>query len=82
MGARANTVRVSGSTETETYGKGVSGREREEKPTLPRRSFFGKDIGERSRFFDMLQVLVSPTEALFSGKLSCKAIAGRCRASP
>jgi len=41
------TGRVSGSTETKTYGKGAAGREHEEKQTLPRRDFFGKDIDER-----------------------------------
>jgi hypothetical protein len=74
--------RVSGSTETKTYGKGATRREHEEKHTLPRRSIFGKDSDERSCVFNMLQVLVSPTEALFSGKLSCTAIARRWRASP
>jgi hypothetical protein len=46
-------------------------REHEELPTLPRRSVFGKDVDERSRVFKALQVLISPTEALFSRKLSC-----------
>jgi hypothetical protein len=75
-------VRVSGSSGTKTYGKDTAVREREEKQTLPRRSIFGKDIDERPRFFKELKVLVSPTEALFSGKLSCTAIAERCRALP
>jgi len=40
-------MRVSGSTETKTYGKGAAGREREEKHTLPRRGIFGKEVDER-----------------------------------
>jgi pimeloyl-ACP methyl ester carboxylesterase len=39
--------RVSGSSETKTYGKGVALREHEEQYTLPRRSVFGKDEEER-----------------------------------
>jgi hypothetical protein len=61
---------VSGSSATKTYGKGVAMREHKELETLPRRGIFGKDIDERSRVFNALQVLVSPTEVLFSGKLS------------
>jgi hypothetical protein len=38
--------RVSGSSETKPYGKGVAPREYEEQPTLPRRSIFGKDSDE------------------------------------
>jgi len=75
-------IRVSGSNETKTYGKDPAMREREEKRTLPRRSFFGKDTDERSRFFKELQVLFSPIEALFSRKLSYTSITGRRRASP
>jgi hypothetical protein len=74
-------TRVSGSSETKTYGKGVAPREYEEQPTLPRRSIFGKDIDERARIFNTLHVLVSPPEGLFSGKLLGTAIAGRWRAS-
>jgi hypothetical protein len=74
--------RVSGSSETKTYGKSVTARKHEEELTLPRRSIFGKDTDKTPRVFNGLQVLVCPTEALFSGKLSCTAIAGRCRASP
>jgi len=73
---------VSGSSETKTYGKGVTLREHEEQPTLPRRSFFGKDIDERSRVFKELQVPFSSIEALFSGKLSFPFIMRRCRSSP
>jgi hypothetical protein len=51
---RFTPIRVSGSTETKTYGKGATGKEREETQTLPRRSFFGKDIDKRSRFFKEL----------------------------
>jgi hypothetical protein len=46
--------RVSGSSEAKTYGKGVALREHEKQPTLPRRSFFGKDMNERSRVFNAL----------------------------
>jgi hypothetical protein len=73
---------VSGSIETKTYGKDARVRECEEKRTLPRRSFFGKDTDERSRVFKGLQVLFSPIDALFSGKLSYTSITGRRRASP
>ena len=62
-------IRVSGSSETKTYGKGATRREHEELPTLPRKSFFGKDTDERPRIFNVLQVLFSPTEVVFSGKL-------------
>src|SRR6476620_757245 len=58
---------VSGSSETKTYGKGVALREHEEQHTLPRRSIFGKDLDARSRVCNMLHVLLSPPEALFSG---------------
>jgi hypothetical protein len=74
--------RVSGSSETKTYGKSATMRGRQAKRTLPRRSFFGKDHDERLRIFNVLQVVDSPAEALFSGKLSYTAIAGRCRALP
>jgi hypothetical protein len=50
----ASPIWVSGSTETETYGKGVTGREREENPTLPRKSFFEKDTDERPLIFNAL----------------------------
>jgi hypothetical protein len=78
---RSTTNWVSGSIETKTYGKTVALRAHEEQHTLPRRSIFGKDIDARSRVFNALQVLVSPTEALFSGKWACPTITGRCRAS-
>jgi hypothetical protein len=68
---------VSGSSETKTYGKSATVREHEEYPTLPKRSIFGKDIDARSSIFNVLQVLFSPTEVFFSGKLSCRAIAGQ-----
>ena len=69
---------VSGSSETKTYGKSATVREHEEYPTLPRRSIFGKDLDPRSRIFNMLHVLLSPPEALFSGKWSCPVIGGWC----
>jgi hypothetical protein len=72
---------VSGSSETNPYGKSTIEREHKEQSTLPRRRFFGKDSDERSRVFNALQVLVSPIEALFSGMLSYTVIARRCRAS-
>ena len=62
-------IRVSGSSETKTYGKDVVLREHRERHTLPRRSLFGKDV-VRARVFNALHVLFSPTEGLFSGKLS------------
>jgi hypothetical protein len=37
---------ASGSSETKTYGKSAMVREYEEYPTFPRRSIFGKDIGD------------------------------------
>src|SRR5262245_50267637 len=74
-------MRVSGSSETKTYGKSVVMRAHKERPTLPRRSFFGKDNAERSHIVNVLQALFSPTEALVSGKLSCTAIARGCRVS-
>jgi hypothetical protein len=77
-----NPSKVSGSSETKTYGKGVPVREHEKLPTLSRRRIFGKDLDRRSRIFRGLQVLFSPPEALFSGKLLCRAIAGQWRASP
>src|SRR6266568_8627341 len=43
--------RVSGSSETKTYGKDAIVRAHDEQQTLPRRSFFGKDREERSRVF-------------------------------
>jgi hypothetical protein len=78
---RAQRTRVSGSSETKTYGKGATRREHEELPTLPRKSIFGKDVDERARVSSVLHVLFSPIEGLFSGKLSGTAIAGRWRAS-
>jgi hypothetical protein len=75
-------MRVSGSTETKSYGKSAPVGEYEEQQTLPRRSVFGKDSNKSSRFFKGLQVLFSPTEALFSGKLSYTVITGRRRVSP
>src|SRR5262249_47568251 len=71
-------VWASGSSETKTYGKGIAVREPKYLQTLPRRSIFGKDIDASLRVFKVLYVLLFPTEALFSGKLSCTAIAGRC----
>jgi hypothetical protein len=65
-----------------SLGKSAVVREREESKTLPRKSFFGKDIDERSRIFNVLQALSSSSEILFSGKLLCTAIAERWRASP
>jgi hypothetical protein len=64
-------MRLSGSTETKTYSKGATGKEREEQWTLPRRNIFGKDLDARSHVFNTLHVLLSPPEALFSGKWSC-----------
>ena len=72
---------VSGSSETKTYGKDATARAHEEQPTLPRRRVFGKDSDARVRVFNTLYILLFPTEALFSGKLSCTVIAGRYRAS-
>ena len=60
--------RVSGSTETKTYGKGTTGREPKKNQTLPRRSIFGKDADKRFRFFNGLRTLLSPIELPFSGK--------------
>src|SRR4029434_9074712 len=40
----------------------------------PETSFFGTDINKMSRIFNVLYVLLSSTEAFFSGKLSCTAI--------
>src|SRR5215510_11471215 len=74
-------IRVSGSSETKTYGKGATRREHEELPTFPRRSLFGKAVDERARVFHALHALFSPTEGLFSGTLSGTALAGRWRAS-
>ena len=71
------TSRVSGSSETKTYGKSTLVREHEEQPTRPRRSLFGKDSDERARIFNALHMLFSSPEGLFSGKLSGTAIAGR-----
>src|SRR5438270_5236285 len=73
--------RVSGSSETKTYGKSAAVRAHEKQQTLPRRSFFGKDTTERLHIFNVLQTRFSPTEALFSGKLSYTDIARGCRAS-
>jgi hypothetical protein len=61
-------VRVSGSSETKTYGKGTMAREHEDESTLPRRRIFGKDVDERARVFNVLHGLFSPAEELFSGK--------------
>src|SRR2546428_11951072 len=74
-------IRVSGSSETKTYGKSAAVRAHEKQQTLPRRSFFGKDTTERLHIFNVLQTRFSPTEALFSGKLSYTDIVrGRCLA--
>jgi hypothetical protein len=73
--------RVSGSSETKTYGQDVALRAHAELRTLPRRHFFGKDSDERSQGFSALHVLISHADALFSGKLSYTAVARRCRAS-
>src|SRR5439155_26381522 len=51
----------------------------EKQQILPRRSFFGKDTTERLHIFNVLQTRFSPTEALFSGKLSYTDIARGCR---
>ena len=57
---------VSGSSETKTYGKGVTLREREEQPTLPRRSIFGKDIDERAHIIQCVaRAVLSPRGAIF-----------------
>ena len=74
---KAGARRVSGSSETKTYGKDTAVRERKEKRTLPRRSIFGKDIDKRARIFNVLHVLFSSPEGLFSGEMSGTAIAGR-----
>src|SRR5205823_5407147 len=74
-------IRVSGSSETKTYDKSAAVRAHEKQQTLPRRSFFGKDTTERLHIFNVLQTRFSPTEALFSGKLSYTDIANGCRAS-
>src|SRR6266567_3165491 len=71
--------RVSGSSETKTYGKSAAVRAHEKQQTLPRRSFFGKDTTEILHIFNVLQTRFSPTEALFSGKLSYTDIARGCR---
>jgi hypothetical protein len=63
-------IGVSGRSRSKTYGKDYAATCG---TTCPRRSLFGKDLDERSRVFNALQVLVSPTETLFSGKLSCTA---------
>ena len=39
-------IRVSGSSETKTYGKSAAVRAHEKQQTLPRRSIFGKDIAD------------------------------------
>jgi hypothetical protein len=75
-------IRVSSSTETKSYGKSATVGEDRKQETLPIRHFFGKDSDERSRVFNALYILVSPTETLFSGKLSFTALAGWQRASP
>jgi hypothetical protein len=75
-------TRVSGRSETKTYGKSTAVREREESKTLPRKSFFGKDHDKRSRVLNVLQVLFFSNEGLFSGKLPSTALVGRQRASP
>jgi hypothetical protein len=76
------TKRVSSSTETETYGKGVMGQQGNEQQTFPRRSFFGKDKSERSCLFKGLQTLFSPLKAIFSGRLRDTTILGWHSASP
>ena len=74
--------RVSGSSETKTYGKSIMAREHEGKHTLPRRSFFGKDADKRFRLFKGLRTLLSPIELLFSGKLPNMPMTSWRRASP
>ena len=82
MKAQELPYRVSGRSETKTYGKSAVVREREESKTLQRKGFFGKDHDERPRIFNVLQVLCSLAEVLFSGQLSSTAIVGPHRASP
>jgi hypothetical protein len=41
---RTKPYRSSGSSETKTYGRRIAMREHKELHTLPRRSFFGKEI--------------------------------------
>ena len=65
---------VSGSNETKTYGKDATRREHQENPTLPRKSFFGKDTEERFCLFKDLRTLHAPIEPPFSGKLSSMTI--------
>ena len=61
--------RVSGSTETKTYGKSATVGEHEEQHTLPRTGVFGNDGEERQRLFKSWRAMSSPVEILFSGKL-------------
>ena len=72
---------VSGSTETKTYGKGATVREREEKQTLPRRGLFGKDVDGRLYLFKDLRIMFFPMEPLFAGKLWYTTIPWWCRGS-
>jgi hypothetical protein len=67
--------RVSGSTETTTYGESATVGEHEEQHTLPRTGVFGKDVDERQRLFKSLRAMSSPVEILFSGKLPYMTIA-------
>jgi hypothetical protein len=60
---KLRSFRVSGSSETKTYGKGVAPREYEEQPTLPRRSIFGKDIDERA----CISAIVQPSPSIHFG---------------
>jgi hypothetical protein len=64
---------VSGSTEAKTYGKGATRSKREEKHTLPRRSRFGKDAGERFCLEDV-RTLRSRIEPPCSGTWSSRTI--------
>lgn len=74
--------RVSGSTETKTYGKGATGREREEKQTFPKIGLFGKDVDERARLCKDVRTIFSAMERPFSGKLRYTSITWCRRVSP
>ena len=65
---RSMALWVSGSSETKTYGKGVTLREREEQPTLPRKYLFGKDFYNTARIFNYLRTSSVYLQTLFSGK--------------
>ena len=67
--ASSAAARVSGSSETTTYGRGIAMREHQELHTLPSRSFFGKDTNERSCVFKGLQILFSPHRGTLFGQV-------------